>query len=217
MANSISKPIAAPAKLVLLDQGMALLKAMCAANQVVAPPVHVYSSVDWHDTCTAWYNHDQIHICPARTAVIGRTGAAWSCPGYVVDKTAYGVLQHELGHHVDRHRSLAQWRVSGAADYQDGAFSMALRAAAQEAPVSGYGADEEPTASQEWFAEAFRLFATNPDLLRQLRPRTHATMLDAGLRPVVTDDWRTVLCDAPERTVLQARKKIDAARNACAA
>ncbi|MCA3265763.1 MAG: hypothetical protein ING19_06805 [Azospirillum sp.] len=57
----------------------------------------------------------------------------------------------------------------------------------------------------------FRVFATNPDLLAKLRPATHARFLRDGFVPVVAVDWRQAMAGAPERTLMAAAGKIEAA------
>ena len=59
----------------------------------------------------------------------------------------------------------------------------------------------------EWFAEIFRLFVTNSDLLRLIKPRTYSELRKL-YKPVIDDPWRLVLKDAPERTLLAASNKI---------
>ncbi|TWA73960.1 hypothetical protein FBZ83_12627 [Azospirillum brasilense] len=102
----------------------------------------------------------------------------------------YGVLAHELGHHVDVLRSTT-------VDRYRGNFSADLRRQASEPKLTNYCPDDG-----EWFAEMFRLFVTNPDLLRGLRPRTYAALIERGFCPVFcSDDWRTRLAGAPARTI----------------
>lgn len=69
-------------------------------------------------------------------------------------------------------------------------------------PISGYCPNV-----QEWFAEMFRLFLTNPDLLRLLRPYVYR-VLSADFRSVVKEPWDVVLASAPSRTVEAARNRI---------
>lgn len=120
---------------------------------------------------------------------------SWSYPGYTVDRTPYGVIQHELGHHVDVIHS-TQFRA------YKGNFSVNLRQETGEQPISGYCPNDG-----EWFAEIFRVFVTNPDLLRIIRPATYERLRDQFI-PVVTDSWESVLADAPERTKNACAKKV---------
>ena len=60
----------------------------------------------------------------------------------------------------------------------------------------------------EWFAEMFRLFVTNPDLLRLLRPCTHALMVARWLT-VETRTWDVVLAGAA-RQLAVIRKRLPA-------
>lgn len=123
---------------------------------------------------------------------------AWSFPGYVIDRTPYGVLQHEQGHAVD-----FLCGTGGGAYFSD--FSQTVRKLAGEERLTNYCPNDA-----EWFAEMFRLFVTNSDLLRRVRPRTFG-LLRTYFRPVIDHDWRVVLRDAPDRTIEQALKKIAAA------
>jgi hypothetical protein len=183
-------------KLQLLVSGLELAKEFCAANRLRKPGVELYDQTNWRfpSTC-AYYRPVAIHIAPHRCAHIGRSGRAWSFPGYVIDRTPHGVVQHELGHHADHTRSA----VKGA---YGGDFSSAVRKAAGEPKLTNYCPND-----WEWFAEMFRLFVTNSDLLRAVRPRTHAALVDAGFRPVVDRPWREVLAAAPDRTIEMAARK----------
>jgi hypothetical protein len=58
----------------------------------------------------------------------------------------------------------------------------------------------------------FRVFVTNPDLLRLVRPRTFRELTAARLKPVFADTWRDRLQGAPARTLAAAEKHIDRAR-----
>jgi len=75
-------------------------------------------------------------------------------------------------------------------DFVNARFSIAVN---QEKPVSGY----EPTYG-EAFAEAMRVFISNPDLLRAARPqRYYLIRHELGLHHGVEGSWQDVLKDAP--------------------
>ena len=116
----------------------------------------------------------------------------------MIDRTPYGVLQHEQGHAHDYHAASSH----SSADRYFSDFSVRLRAASGEPRLTSYCPDDA-----EWYAEMHRLFVTNSDLLRLLRPRTYA-LIREHLRPVVDSPWTQVLAHAPDRTVAQARRKI---------
>lgn len=106
-------------------------------------------------------------------------GFSWSYPGFKADLTPLGVFCHETGHHVDYTfdpdgiSRLRPWR-----DVVD-----------SEEDVSGY----EPNYCES-FAEALRLFITNPDLLRVGRPERWEYLTSGlGLMPLHTHTWRRVL------------------------
>ena len=150
---------------------------------------------DWKFDACAYYRKDVTAICVSRCAAIGVAGMAWSYPGYTVDRTPYGVLQHELGHHADYVKSTKRGPYYGD-------FSVMLRAAVDEKPITSYCPNDA-----EWFAEMFRLFVTNPDLLAKLRPATHANLRER-FTPIFNDSWRDRLTAAPERTIAVIERKL---------
>lgn len=183
-------------KIQLLASGVALVKAFCERNGLETPGLQVYSSTEWRfDSVCAYYRPVCIHIALSRCAHPGTAGASWSWPGYVIDRTPHGVMAHELGHHVDHALS----SVKGA---YGGDFSVKLRARTGEPKLTNYCPND-----WEWFAEIFRLFVTNPDLLERLRPKTHAE-LSRELDIVETREWFEVLDGAPARTIAQAERKM---------
>jgi len=125
----------------------------CAANGVVCPSVVECEDPENFGTC-AYYRDSVIYISVRKCAGYGRAGRQWSWPGYVVDRTPYGVLAHELGHHVDRQHGAA------------GGVMSHLWRPLDAAPLTSYCPNDN-----EWFAELFRLFVTNPDLFKRVRPK----------------------------------------------
>lgn len=182
----------------LLDRGARLLANFCAANDLQAPPITAVEREAWYVGACAYYRPVEIQICVAKCAAIGYASMQWSFPGHSVDRTPYGVLAHELGHHADWVRSERKGRYFGD-------FSIAMRARCGEEPLTSYCPNDA-----EWFAEMFRLFVTNPDLLENLRPRTHADLLQ-HFKPVFEDSWRDRLRGAPDRTILSIERKLSKA------
>lgn len=187
--------------------GVILLNRFCERNGLAAPkitrmtPNHRY----WNVGSCAFYRPEfGIHIAVERCANLGYGGRSWSWPGYAIDRTPYGVLQHELGHHIDH------WAPRGP---NGELISKKLMAVTQEPPLTGYlGTDTKPeTIHMEWFAEIFRLFVTNPCLCEKLRPKFYRHMMAFQFTPVVNDgNWKDTLRvhNAPERIINQAEKKI---------
>ena len=126
----------------------------------LAPVQIVEEQVNKRYSTCAYYRDSMIFIDIPACARIGHSGRAWSFPGYVTDRTPFGVLCHELGHHVD-----------SAHGSRPGRISHELRSETKEDAITGYAPN-----TNEWFAEIFRLFVTNPDLLRLIRPRMHAKL-----------------------------------------
>ena len=187
-------------KSVLYSEGRSLLAVFCRVNDLTVPGVVESSTPTQFGVC-AYYRAGVISVHVAGCAAIGRYGAQWSYPGYVIDRTPYGVIQHELGHHVDV--LLGKQKQSYHSE-----FSTSLRARSREAALTNYCPNDA-----EWFAEMFRLFVTNPDLLIRLRPRTYDALCRVGLRPcVIGVGWREILAQAPARTIQQTERKISTAR-----
>lgn len=190
-----------PSKPELLALGVSVMVRFCIANQIVPPAVAEARPDDWRLGTCAYYRSNVVNVCVQKCAAIGTAGRPWSFPGYVVDRTPYGVVLHELGHHVDVVRSTRRGPYFGD-------FSVAVRGHSGEAGITSYAEENDA----EWFAEAFRLFTANPDLLRLIRPRTFRELTAAKLAPLFTDSWRDRLTGAPPRTLTAALRKIEAAR-----
>lgn len=182
----------------LLERGRQVMVEFCTVNNLPAPAIYPVDLNHWNVDPCAYYRNNTTHICVARCAAIGMAGRQWSFPGYTVDRTPYGVVQHELGHHVDVLRG------SKPGSYWS-EFSASVRGSAGEKQITSYCPNDA-----EWFAEMFRVFVSNPDLLRIIRPRTYRE-LSACFKPVFEDTWRERLRDAPERTVTAASRQVDAA------
>ncbi len=177
-------------KFELYEAGLVLINRWCAVNGVTPPEIDAQWKGAPEFSVCAYYRDSVIHIWPNACAVPGRAGRAWSWPGYTVDRTPYGVLAHELAHHVDR--------AHGA---RGGKIGHALRAETQAEPISGYHDNDN-----EWFAEMFRVFVTNPDLLRVLRPTVYGQLIAVWHR-VEHRNWRDVLKGA-DRQIAVAEKRI---------
>lgn len=194
--------------------GYSLLKDFCQRNQIQPPGVIRLKKTDrlFHLATCAFYRPYEIKIMVEKCASPGMGGRAWSWPGYVIDRTPYGVLQHELGHHVDTVKTGAVTRENLLSKL----FSRQVWTESKEPPLTGYlGTDKEDhTFYMEWFAEHFRLYVTNSDLCRILRPRFYNAMWDSLILPTKPrQPWRVVLesLKATPRILDQAQKKIDAA------
>jgi len=184
-------------KALLTMAGQDLIEEFCQINNMSCPSIEKTHIDDWRFGVCAYYRYHTIHVCPAKCANIGFAARAWSFPGYVIDRTPYGVLAHELGHAIDFGLGKTQ-------DRYHSEFSVGLRAKSGERKLTGYCPNDA-----EWFAEMFRLFVTNPDLLNHLRPKTYYLIRSHDLKPVENRPWYKVLKEAPERTINQAAKKIE--------
>jgi len=181
----------------LFSSGEHLILEWCRLNAVDPPEI----APRWDDKAPfkgygacAYYRRGVIHIWPRACAPIGAAGRQWSYPGYAVDRTPYGVLAHELGHHVDE----AEGR-------RPGSVSGSWRRLTAAPPLTSYCPNDN-----EWFAEHFRLFVTNPDLSRRLATDLYKLMLERWPRLSVESPWDCVLAGAP-RQLQAARNRISKA------
>lgn len=180
------RKVAHPKKPELAERGRDMVVRFLEANGWDA--IRFGGSVPKGDSC-GLYERDVIFVSVDRCAGIGVSGACWSYPGHIIDRTPYGVYAHELGHHVD-----ARYRWT---------LSKTIRTAAKEEKLTNYCPNNE-----EWFAEMFRLYLTNPDLLARIRPNTFKALTGVGLITVEKRSWRDVLASAPERTVKVVQKRL---------
>lgn len=182
----------------LVLQGYEALQRFCALNVLPEPDVLVHESgAPEFGACGYFQPPKDLHVYPHLCSKIGTGGRRWSCPGYSTDRTPFGVILHEFGHYIDTvlTRKLRQ-RVS----------TLVRARSGRESPLTSYAPN-----GAEWFAEMFRLYVSNPDLLERVRPATCAE-LDALLFRAEQREWRAVLqgYGAPDRTILAAERKIAA-------
>ena len=173
----------------LFELGRAHIASWCALNEVDVPRINMRTGQPKFGVC-AYYRDGEIEIWVQSCAAIGRVGRQWSYPGYVVDRTPYGVLAHELGHHVDRQHGPA------------GGVRSHLWRPLDAVPLTGYCPNDN-----EWFAELFRLFVTNPDLFRAVRPKICNLFFREWPRLAEHRPWQSVLADSP-RHIAAAGNKI---------
>lgn len=97
----------------------------------------------------------------------------WSWPGWKTDRTAVGVVAHEVGHYVTELISVKY------TPEELTAHRAEWLQCSKGKKVSGY----EPVPAEAG-AESFRLFILNPDLLRKAIPARYNFICKLGLKPV---------------------------------
>ncbi len=177
----------------LFQRGKAHIAEWCSVNGVDCPRVNPRVGAPDFGVC-AYYRDGEIEIWVNSCAALGKVGRQWSWPGYVVDRTPYGVLAHELGHHVDRQHGPA------------GGVLSHLWRPLDMAPLTGYCPNDN-----EWFAELFRLFVTNPDLFRRVRPKIY-DLFFAEWSPVEHRAWEDVLSGSTRHLAAATNKIAQAHR-----
>lgn len=172
----------------LFEAGKRHIGLWCALNAVEPPRVNARTGKPDFGTC-AYYRDGQIEIWVKSCAGIGLAGRQWSYPGYVVDRTPYGVLAHELGHHVDKQHG------------PRGGFRSHVWRPLDAAPLTGYCPNDN-----EWFAELFRLYVTNPHLLNLVRPRIFELFCNEWPARAEIHSWTTVLAGSPRHLAAASNK-----------
>lgn len=200
-------------KSALYHMGTLLARSFCFLNRIPEPAFHQCPRDVWHVDACAYYRPDTeqnrkwmaalknqgpgINICLVHcgTPCTNDQPRNWTWPGSTTDREPYGVVAHELGHHMD-------WIASEKKGNYGGDYSSYVMEQSGEKPISGYSPNP-----WEWFAEMARLFITNPDLLRQLRPRTYAIFLERW-KPLIQTDWKTTLGEnVPVKVLRTLRNK----------
>jgi hypothetical protein len=195
------------AKEVLYAAGQCDVVSFCNLNKLPVPDVVLWEKVDWKVSACAYYRPNTeamrkwtspgINICLQECARSAREEDVrnWNWPGNVTDREPYGVICHELGHHVDWCTGTKKWTYGSE-------YSSEVMTESGEPPITSYAPNPA-----EWFAEIFRLFVTNPDLLRQLRPKAFE-ILTRKYQPLERGNWRTLLgTNVPEKIVKNLIKK----------
>jgi len=134
---------------------------------------------------TGLYRDGHVFVNLPVTALPVRVPAmrSWSWPCYKTDRTAMGVVAHELGHYVE---DILQKKKTLKSDVQGIQWRVLIEFTGRK-PVSGY----EPVPSEAW-AESMRLFILNPDLLRLAIPARY-NFIREFLKPSERRTWSEVL------------------------
>jgi hypothetical protein len=183
----------------LLNWGKMRAAAFCQANKLPSMQVVEVQPDDWHfDVCAYWRNS----TCTICLKHCGRPAGDrdtrnWSWPGAVTDRTPYGVVCHELGHHVDWHCSPAKTR----GPYH-GMICQKIMEQSGEKAITSYCPNPA-----EWFAEMMRVFVTNHALLHAVRPKTWGLLADRW-EPVSDVCWLKALGPGvPDRIIATQMKR----------
>lgn len=195
-------------KLQLFELGCQRVYNFCDLNKLVRPAINEVKKEDWVVGSCAYYRPDTKSMRkwtrPGINICLDRCGRScnnldtrnWSWPGSTTDRTVYGVLCHELGHHVD-------WLTGKRKGKYFSEYCQQVKDEAKEEGITSYANEN----SAEWFAEAFRLFVTNPELLMLIRPRTYG-ILCLKFKPI-KEDWKEVLgSNVPSKILAALRKKM---------
>lgn len=177
--------------------GLALAKEFIKENDLGNPSIKLHDVPNKYSNCGLYrYGVKRIDVWIPSCA---RQNSRYSFPGLFCDRTPYGVINHELGHHVEEELGNGSARK--------------IRKLSGEERLTSYCPD-----SSEWFAEMMRLFITNPDLLSKIRPKTYDAILSYGVRPVVNLGYKEVLqkFNASDYVLGRADKKIEEASQAIA-
>lgn len=114
---------------------------------------------------------------------------SWSWPGWKTDRTAIGVVAHELGHYLEHYfQIMGQLSIEECrGSWMDIIENHNKQYRSRKKQVSGY----EPVPSEAW-AESCRLFILNPDLLQRGLPERY-NFIRKFVRPSEGRQWFEVL------------------------
>jgi len=132
-----------------------------------------------------------IEINNITTSPVKTPGYKWSFPGYKADMTFMGILCHEFGHHIYYTKKIKSKE-----------YKLYLE---KEINVSSY----EPNIDEK-FAEAFKLFLTNPDLLKKGRPKRYNFITkELGINHFHNISWNNILHFAHPKIHVAAKNWIN--------
>lgn len=179
-----------PTTLILLSKTKQLIVDFADTNSIELPKLQLPSKNDricrYVNTCGFYRNH----IVTVAPELCARPNPMYSWPSYISDRTIYGVIPHEFGHYIDDLKS------------KKSLYSSHVYSKSREKAITSYAPN-----TQEWFAEMFRLFLTNPDLLKLIRPKTYEILSD-DFQVVESRKFKSVLkeFDAPERVYVRLER-----------
>jgi len=196
---------------VLYKMGMKLITDFCDLNNVKCPNVTLYNDGWPFSEVCAFYRPDTqdikqwnrpsfppgicIYLPKCAFPCTNLTVRQWSWPASDIDKTPYGVLAHELGHHFDYESG----KIKGTF-YSE--YSIEVYKESKERRITNYG-----TSPAEWFAEMFRVYVTNPNLLLNLKPKTYV-IINRRWKHLPKRYWRDELGkNVPDKIVNNLIKK----------
>ncbi len=173
-------------KLSLFTLGCSLVQEFLTLNNIKIPEISLkplYYS-DMRNTGIYRPNKELQHIfvnLDVTAWPVSKPGQMrWSHPGWKTDRTAYGVVAHETGHHVEY--MLARAKTFKLKQWKEAAYL-------DKKKVTSY----EPNYA-EAFAESMRVFICNSELLRYGIPARYKYITEVlGLKPIIADDYKDVI------------------------
>lgn len=120
---------------------------------------------------------------------------SWSFPGYKSDNTPIGVLAHEVGHYIFEIKKNKEITTK---------LNEIINS--NEKSITSY---DKNNTIHEAFAEMFKLFITNPDLLKKGRPLRYNFLINVmGLKPVINSNYIDAFKYANERYIVASQNWI---------
>lgn len=189
-------------KLTLFKMGVVRINKFCNLNHLPVPEIRLATEKDdWTVGACAYYRPQYIHVHLPSCASPATENQVrnWNWPGSVTDREPYGVLCHELGHHIDWLTGEKKYRYSS--NYCEQVMEQS-----GEKEITSYCPNPA-----EWFAEMFRVFVTNYPLLAIIRPVT-AEILRKKFKPLnrhMGREWweKELGVDVPARILANLVKK----------
>lgn len=141
---------------VLFNDGVSIINDFLKLNNMKNIIVKIEPKERSFDGYCGWqdFNTNIVHIIIEKCA---RINLMYSYPNFTSNRTPQGVLIHEFGHLITAPK-YRPWNGS----------NKTIKDKVKEKCISSYAPN-----SNEWVAEQLKLFITNPDLLKILRPKTY--------------------------------------------
>lgn len=178
----------------LYKKGLELVYEFLKINNIKPPQININNNIYCNGIC---YSTGLIEINLKKCQVATKTPQfKWSFPGYKADITPIGVLAHELGHYVLLLYANDKIVIN----------ELFKLINSKEKNITSYDKNNN---YHEIFAESFKLFLTNPDLLKTFYPLRYNLIYNTmKLKPVLTSNYKEQFKYANKRYIEVLEKQL---------
>lgn len=160
-------------KLELAEIGIKYVKEFCDLNKISYPKFVIDKNTFQEDCCGGYGNKTIYVYIKACSNEFDIPGYGWSHRHYFVDREPCGVIAHEFGHYI-----------------HDIMTNKELVLPSENVLITNY----EIVNHHERFAETFKLFLLNPNLLKEFAPQRYKVLIEKlKLKPIFTETWMELM------------------------